>query len=364
MYTALSIQDFRGIGSLSINDLARVNVFVGPNSVGKTTVLEAIWLLRGAGNPTLPMALASKRGTQPVLVNAPDSHWQMMFRNLDLQRHIRVVGTFSTGDSEFLRMEARPGSGETPIAENGQPAHSGAATNTFSPIGTTENLPIQFRMIFGENGSDLVTSTIEISNDAVQESGNPRATRRAVLLSGRSGTNITELADRFTQCDNRNRLPEVIDAVRIVEPTLEDLSLGYSSIGNRPIIYMRSGGVGHMVPFDVAGGGGRKILELLVSVLSEDESPIMIDELENGLYYENLPKVWRALDRSSQRTGCQLFVTTHSIECVRAAIEAMRESAPYDLRIFRLESSGGSIRVVDYSFEVAEAAVFANLEMR
>ena len=40
-YEQLKIENFRGIKSLEINDLARINLFVGKNNCGKTSVLEA-----------------------------------------------------------------------------------------------------------------------------------------------------------------------------------------------------------------------------------------------------------------------------------------------------------------------------------
>lgn len=41
----LDITKFRGLNHLSINDLSRINVFVGANNSGKTSVLEAIKLM-------------------------------------------------------------------------------------------------------------------------------------------------------------------------------------------------------------------------------------------------------------------------------------------------------------------------------
>jgi hypothetical protein len=102
---------------------------------------------------------------------------------------------------------------------------------------------------------------------------------------------------------------------------------------------------------------------MLISILSEDSIPVMIDEFENGIFYGNLERVWRAVDHASQLSGSQVFTTTHSLECIYAAINAF-QLEPEDLRIFRLDSRDGNIRAVDYDFEVALAAAEANLEIR
>ena len=46
MLNELSIECFRGIQNLTINELRRINIVVGDNNCGKTSVMEAIQLLR------------------------------------------------------------------------------------------------------------------------------------------------------------------------------------------------------------------------------------------------------------------------------------------------------------------------------
>ena len=64
-YEQLKIENFRGIKSLEIDDLARVNLFVGRNNCGKTSVLEAASLLTGMSDPTLILGIENLRGLNP-----------------------------------------------------------------------------------------------------------------------------------------------------------------------------------------------------------------------------------------------------------------------------------------------------------
>jgi predicted ATP-binding protein involved in virulence len=48
------IKNFRGIENLPINFDKRANVIVGPNAIGKTTLLEAIRLVKGVLSPRTP----------------------------------------------------------------------------------------------------------------------------------------------------------------------------------------------------------------------------------------------------------------------------------------------------------------------
>ena len=57
----IEINNFRGIDHLKIDDFSRVNIFLGQNSSGKSSVLECLFLLLGMYNPNLPQNINSIR---------------------------------------------------------------------------------------------------------------------------------------------------------------------------------------------------------------------------------------------------------------------------------------------------------------
>src|ERR1700754_299783 len=86
MYTSLSIQNFRGIHALEMNDLRRVNILTGKNNCGKTSVLEAVYLLSQSANPAIGLQVASL-GRFPSI---SESYWHSFFHSRYLPRHIRM----------------------------------------------------------------------------------------------------------------------------------------------------------------------------------------------------------------------------------------------------------------------------------
>jgi AAA15 family ATPase/GTPase len=58
----VTITNFRGFDSLEINGLSKLNLFVGKNNSGKTSILEALFLLIGMSNPALPNRINQIRG--------------------------------------------------------------------------------------------------------------------------------------------------------------------------------------------------------------------------------------------------------------------------------------------------------------
>lgn len=43
----IELSNFRGFDHIEISALSKINVFVGANNVGKTSVLEAVFMLAG-----------------------------------------------------------------------------------------------------------------------------------------------------------------------------------------------------------------------------------------------------------------------------------------------------------------------------
>lgn len=78
----LEIKNFRGIDHLTIEDFSRVNVFLGQNNSGKSSVLECLLLLMGSSNPDLPQTINSIRAGG----YSSFADLGYMFRNFDLKQ--------------------------------------------------------------------------------------------------------------------------------------------------------------------------------------------------------------------------------------------------------------------------------------
>ena len=67
MLSDMEIRKFRTFKSLYVNDLSRVNLFVGRNNSGKTTILEAAEMLLSANIASAVVGCATRRGEMYVL---------------------------------------------------------------------------------------------------------------------------------------------------------------------------------------------------------------------------------------------------------------------------------------------------------
>jgi len=66
MLTSLSLKGYRAFKSLKVEDLGQVNLFVGKNNCGKTTILEAAEILLSSDHPASIILGARRRGEKQI----------------------------------------------------------------------------------------------------------------------------------------------------------------------------------------------------------------------------------------------------------------------------------------------------------
>ena len=105
-------------------------------------------------------------------------------------------------------------------------------------------------------------------------------------------------------------------------------------------------------------------MSVALAIGDADGGVVLVDEIENGLYYQVMEKVWAAIGEMAEASGVQLFATTHSDECFRAAHRAFSGMHEYNFRLHRLDRVGGENRSVTFDQEMLETAIRSGLEAR
>lgn len=95
-------------------------------------------------------------------------------------------------------------------------------------------------------------------------------------------------------------------------------------------------GLSESVPLAQVGQGIYRLVAILSDIIGSGCSVCLIDEVENGIHHTALTDVFRGLSLAAKKAGVQLFLTTHSFECIEAAHEAMADEENYDLSLVQL----------------------------
>jgi len=101
----------------------------------------------------------------------------------------------------------------------------------------------------------------------------------------------------------------------------------------------------------------------MLAVASRPRSIVLIDEIENGIYYTHLTAIWRALLSLAQENETQLFVSTHSRECLEALLEATGGEVR-SLEIWRTERNAGKHSVRRFGGKDFRAGIEGGEEVR
>lgn len=89
MFKMVEIEGLRGINKLRINDFRKINLLVGKNNCGKTTILESIFLLIGGTNARLPLSINAFSGAFNLV---DDNSWRLFFNKLNVNANIILSG--------------------------------------------------------------------------------------------------------------------------------------------------------------------------------------------------------------------------------------------------------------------------------
>lgn len=371
MYESIRVANFRSLRQMKVQDLGRLNLFVGPNNVGKTSLLEAVWLLQSPANIALTFGLALARGLTPLqLQQNPDSEsvWHPLFYGMQTGNPIDLAATRVDGTEEALDISL---SGEWvgDIETNGNGAVSSLATSVIAGNATAPPQTLVYRFTGG--GINAATSTFSFGfgranarTDPVFTSHPDLATRLPLFLFARQRTSPEELAARFTKAQDTVGTESLVRSLRVLEPDLRDMSIGYYMGDRQPSLRAHLNGLDRPMPLQLLGDGVGRLADILLAVPTVRNGVLLVDEIENGLYYRNLIPSWRAINITSREANVQLFATTHSLECVRAVVEALSEGDGDDFRLHRLERDGGDVRVVTYGLATARETLALNLEFR
>lgn len=121
---------------------------------------------------------------------------------------------------------------------------------------------------------------------------------------------------------------QVVEVLRIVEPALERIAfLSRERYRDRPFggIIVKLEGMNNRLPLGSLGDGAKLLLGLSLAIIQSAEGCAMIDEIDTGIHYSVMPKMWEMVIQTAERLNVQVFATTHSQDCVEGFATLHRE---------------------------------------
>lgn len=355
----IEIDGFRGFRNFTLPGLGGVNVLVGGNNSGKTSVLEAVALVCEPCDPSNWAAILRRRDPGRIDESqlrslgfafhraAPVEDYDAL---LDMSCDFRCEGDFGLN---HLRVSIREFYGEPSDDELDRVSNKNSVLKKF---------------FAGMARSDRGMRAAEMVHVPSWHAVNSHSNEQLAELQDRYAFTVWEGLPISTKAQSRNRIHlehaalapysyqdnsvqvsmlsrkklsgDVYSVVELLQDFDKDIeAIEIASLGGyRPSIYLRHRRLG-MMPLSAFGDAVRRSV-LLASKLSalNAGSVLLVDEAEAGIHTEAQRKFFSWLIRSAQQRQVQIFLTTHSLESVDALLFGLPEAASDDsLVVFRLE---------------------------
>ena len=334
MLTKIHIQNFKGFKDTLIAPLRKVNLILGGQNVGKTSVLEAVYL--GASNIGGFQQIAS-------LFRVAEGGDSKRYVQSTLGRLSRSIELTSESET-ILRVEF----------------NSTAFQKDFQGLGQMKNDDVQVqRSIWGTNVGRPGASGDQIGpTDALEKMSFVDPLAVSVHLPKQF--DLIQLFDRAVLARKKR---DLLVMLQKIEPRLEDLH-SLSPDGEQRI-YVELKGVGEALPLPQLGHGFSRLVHLYCSLLATNAKLALMDEIENGIHYSSLPTLFRGIQDIAAQHDVQTLMTTHSWDCIRAAYKTFADAdSLQDFQLIRLERDGDNVRAVVINGEALDTVMEAGYEVR
>ena len=353
MLESVRIRNFRVFRDLEIDRLARINLFAGHNNSGKTTLLEALFLLSGGGNPHMALNVNVTRGIHELAGNQdtiPEILWKPMFSDLDFDKRVEICARdVSIGSLTLKLFLSLPNTIEFPLSGGRE-----TASVTGRPSTRARTLVFEFT----DSAGKCVKGRVRPNAQGFQiEQPDTVVPFVSVFISSRVW-GLQEEAQLLGELRTRKEQDVVLETLQIIEPELK--SVEDNSASGSPMIWVDVG-LSELVPLSAMGEGMARVARLILAVSAARGGLVLVDEIENGLHHSVLPDLWRSISHAATRFDTQVVATTHSFECVEAAYHALGNDG---FALHRLETANGKNHCVTYGPEAMGGAIRHNMEVR
>lgn len=342
MLNSLTIKGFRCFQEVHVKPLTRVNLFVGKNNSGKTSLLEAVELLAIGGIEGL--VRSAVRRDERILPKLEPGEEFFREHTID-PAHLFFEHRLKIGNSFRIKRDEKEWI---------------QCTVELAYYEEAERPTLAFDSHVGSSKKELTRLTISPSGGVLPP---PRwmaeASPRVNFLAAES-VDLASLGELWDLLVLTPQEQEVTQALRVLDPQLERLA--FLSEGRR--IFLKLKEVDQRLALGSLGGGVRHLLALVLHLFSAPGGVLLVDEIDTGLHYTVMVDMWRLVVETAKKLDVQVFATTHSLDCVRA-LARLRNKYPEiaeAVTVHRVEKE--TSKTVVYDIDEIVVASEGHIEVR
>lgn len=298
----LEIRNFKCFKQLNITNIGQVNLIGGKNNVGKTAFLEAVEIFVSSNEvydliKSITNMLIKRQNKAESL--------ELDFIN-DIKQDIEI---FSASKNFKIKLSNEVMA--LSITKNGK------CNETSIPINEIIRKPRRPTLMHDSQGFLIGTQQFPVENITYIPSSKANEEDIAVLFGQLIDLGRDDFLNNSLSIFDKN-----IIAIKLI-PTKNGVTLKLKLKNNESLVLLSS-----------LGEGINRYIAILCAIWASKDGVLLIDEIENGIHYTNYKRLWEIIFKASIEANCQIFITTHSKECITAFNDVQFEDEKCDPQYF------------------------------
>ena len=363
--TEILIKQYRGLINLELKNLNKINIFVGPNNCGKTSILEAISL-------GIPYSRSNNKNLLDVLISRYHGVNLEAFQSifpLETPKKNEINVLLTLNETEEKSIETKITSKENMNIDN-----LGRSSNLFNLnfmyttyIKKTENdidaakqytfsSFAQFKAIENDiiSKNDLVSLELKENENGYSVSWKKQNTNKNKIIIPYSYLSFSRfdiaerLLDNIDVLLEKNQRKDLIEALQIFDNSIKNFEV----IGKNRIIKLFSTKFDKPLSLYDYGNGMYKAFFIITATLLSKNGILLIDEIEAGIHTKALTRFMTKLLSVCKINNVQLFMTTHSLEAIDTILyDCQYDNCIDDIAIYHIKNTEKKTDVKRYNGE-------------
>jgi len=352
---SLTIKGFKLFESFQIQGMKQVNVIGGKNNLGKTAFLEAMELF------IKPKTAFGLRIVATDIIRRRQIKKNIAFPQ---QQPIQEVEfDFFNNKKNNISIESGQYSIQLKYIDIGEIIESNTIQLFNTPmvqnfsIDAHKRAPTPF-LEFMTDTDSLASSIQDVINTYIQDVNH---IEHNVHFISSCTTDETVIAGYYGRLMMSNQEDFLNESLQQFDDNI--IAIKAIPVQGSTLIKLKLKDRNSLILLSSFGEGINRYIAILSAIWASKDGYLFIDEIENGIHYTNYPKLWKLIFEASKLANCQLFITTHSKECIEAFNEQNTHDDGAYFEFYRNQKTG-SITAKGRDHEQLEYALTHNGSIR
>jgi AAA15 family ATPase/GTPase len=335
----IKIKHFRGIEELDIQGLADINIFVGDNNSFKTTILEAIFISLNPARPDLAIKANLMRGISEISFSTDQVFWASLFYKGNTE--IPISFEWETENDHMNLLFS--------IVKESVMDDEGKLRDLFAINWKLNNREVKFVpqratvgdqswLKFEEKESKSVLQNLDVAGHFFPDRLNPN--------------NAAEVINKNQSKEYKNKL---LSFLQKFSSTISDIE----STGTQIYLWDDAFPGKEKQLINTYGSAVSRALNWYSEAVNPQNKCILIDEVENGIYFARQKQILGFLLEANLELGTQFFFTTHSSEFVKSFYELIKNDSRFEslrekVAVFQIDTIREKLHANKMSWESIE----------